>query len=206
MEWNIAPHLTPYPVALSHMQERAGAIADGTASEEIWLVEHPPLYTAGTSAKPEHLLHVGFPVFEIGRGGQHTYHGPGQRVIYTMLNVKARYAPNVPDVRHFVATLEQWLIDCLRECGVVGERREGRIGIWVVDGAREAKIAALGIRISRGVSLHGMAINVHPDLSHFEGIVPCGIKEHGVTSLHALGIKLSMQTVDAALWRTCPFV
>ncbi len=206
MEWQVSTGLTDYPLALAGMQERARVIADGTAEELVWLLEHPPLYTGGTSARAEHLLHSSFPVFETGRGGQYTYHGPGQRVVYVMLDLKARYAPQVPDVRHFVRTLEQWLIDTLAEFGVAGERREGRVGIWVGDGAGEAKIAALGIRISRGVSLHGVSINVCPDLAHFAGIVPCGIREHGVTSLAALGVDASMEEMDLALRRSCPFV
>jgi lipoyl(octanoyl) transferase len=170
------------------------------------LLEHPPLYTGGTSAKAEHMLAPQFPVYETGRGGQYTYHGPGQRVVYTVLNLKARAEPNVPDVRRFVYMLEQWIIDMLAVFGVVGERREGRIGIWVLTTNGEAKIAALGIRIRRGVSLHGIAINVCPDLAHFTGIVPCGIREYGVTSLHTLGHAVTMAELDIALHRCCPFI
>lgn len=206
MQWLITQGLTAYPYALNYMADRVGRIAEGSAEESVWLVEHPPLYTGGTSAKSEHLLNPEFPVFATGRGGQYTYHGPGQRVAYIMLNLKVRYSPNVPDVRHFVATLEQWLIDTLNVFGIKGERRAGRIGIWVAQGTYESKIAALGIRISRGVSLHGIALNVNPDLSHFEGIVPCGIREHGVTSLHACGVTATMSQVDKALKQTCPFI
>ncbi len=187
------------------MERRVTAIADGTACEQIWLVEHPPLYTAGTSAKSSDLIHARFPVHTTGRGGQYTYHGPEQRVAYVMLNLKQRYAPHVPDVRHFVQTLEQWIIDTLAAQGVQGERREGRIGIWVTDGQHEAKIAALGIRLRRGVSYHGIAINLNPDLTHFNGIVPCGIRQHGVTSLHQLGVTIDMDALDDTLKTHCPF-
>mgnify|MGYP001321819912 CR=1 FL=1 len=197
-EWLSSPDLVAYPEALAAMEARAAAIADGSASEAVWLLEHPPLYTAGTSAKGADLLDAGgFPVFATGRGGQYTYHGPGQRVGYTMLNVQARGG----DVRRFVHSLEEWLIRSLARLGVQGERRAGRVGIWVVDpdtGA-EDKIAALGIRIRRGVSFHGVSLNVDPDLSHFAGIVPCGISQHGVTSLKRLGKLAPMAEVDAAL-------
>jgi lipoyl(octanoyl) transferase len=205
IEWRISAGLTPFAEALAAMEARVEAVADGREQELLWLLEHPPLYTGGTSAKAEHLLTHQFPVYETGRGGQYTYHGPGQRVVYTVLNVKARAAPAVPDVRRFVHTLEQWIIDTLLTFGVVGERREGRIGIWVRTPVGEAKIAALGIRIRRGVSLHGIAINLCPDLSHFGGIIPCGIQEYGVTSLHALGHTVSMADMDAALRHHCPF-
>ena len=171
------------------------AIAEGTASEQVWLLEHPPIYTAGTSARDEDLLEARFPVYRTGRGGQFTYHGPGQRVAYAMLDLKRRK----PDVRAYVCDLEEWLIQALAELGVKGERREGRVGIWVQRGTREDKIAALGVRIKRWVSLHGVALNVEPDLRHFTGIVPCGVTAHGVTSLADLGLAITMADVDVAL-------
>ena len=202
-EWRIAPGLTPYADAVAHMQERVAAIRAGTATELVWLVEHPPLYTAGTSARPEQLTDPDrFPSFATGRGGQWTYHGPGQRVAYVMLDLTRPHGAVPPrDVRCFVHGLEEWLIRALARFRVRGERREGRVGIWVADpdtGA-EAKIAAIGVRVSRWVSWHGVALNVAPDLGHYAGIVPCGITEHGVTSLHALGIAVTMAGVDAAL-------
>ncbi|MBB5372516.1 lipoyl(octanoyl) transferase [Acidocella aromatica] len=186
------------------MQERAAAIRENGAEELVWLVEHPPLYTAGTSAKPEDLQDSSrFPTYTAGRGGQWTYHGPGQRVAYVMLDLTRPHG-TIParDVRCYVAGLERWVIETLREFGIKGEIREGRVGIWVVrpDGA-EDKIGAIGVRVTRWVSWHGLALNVNPDLSHFTGIVPCGIREHGVTSLHDLGVKVSMDEVDAALRR-----
>jgi lipoyl(octanoyl) transferase len=198
VEWRIEAGLTPYPEAVAFMEERAGDIADGRASELVWLLEHPPIYTAGTSANEGDLLDSRFPVFKTGRGGQFTYHGPGQRVGYVMLDLKRRHA----DVRRFVRDLEDWLIRALAEFGVKGERREGRVGIWVAhaDGS-EDKIAAIGVRVRRWVTFHGVSFNVAPDLSHFTGIVPCGIRGHGVTSLAALGIAASMADVDAALKR-----
>lgn len=201
IEWITNPGLVPYPDALAFMEARAAAIAEGRAGEAIWLLEHPPLYTSGTSAKPEDLLAPQrFPVFATGRGGQYTYHGPGQRVGYVMLDVQARGG----DVRRFVHDLEEWLIRTLARLGVVGERREGRVGIWVVNAVTggEDKVAALGLRIRRGVSFHGISLNVEPDLSHFAGIVPCGINQHGVTSLRHLGLTASMGDVDAALKET----
>lgn len=201
-EWTIESGLTAYPDALAAMQARAAAIHDGTAAERIWLVEHPPLYTAGTSARDADLLGAGdAQVFRTGRGGQWTYHGPGQRIAYVMLDLTRPHG-SVParDIRGFVAGLEAWLIDTLATFGVRGETREGRVGIWVVDPAgNESKIAAIGVRVSRWVSYHGIALNVAPDLARYGGIVPCGISEHGVTSLAALGITVSMQEVDAAL-------
>lgn len=197
-EWITAPAPVGYPEALAFMERRAAEIADGEAGEAVWLLEHPPLYTAGTSAKEADLLDAGgFPVYPAGRGGQYTYHGPGQRVGYTMLDVKARGG----DIRKFVHALEAWLILALARLGVTGERRAGRIGIWVADPATgsENKIAALGIRVRRGVSFHGVSLNVDPDLSHFAGIVPCGISQYGVTSLRALGKPASMAAVDDAL-------
>ncbi len=202
-EWRVSDGLVDYQEAVSFMDSRAAAIAAGQAPELVWLLEHPPLYTAGTSASPEQLLDARFPVFESGRGGQMTYHGPGQRVAYVMLDLKRRG----PDVRRFVATLEEWIIRTLATFNVRGERREDRIGVWVRrpdkgDGF-EDKIAAIGIRVKQWVTLHGMAINVEPDLSHFSGIVPCGVSEqrYGVTSLADLGIPVSMPEVDMVLRR-----
>jgi lipoyl(octanoyl) transferase len=201
--WHTAEGLMPYADAVATMQERVAAIRAGTASELVWLVEHPPLYTAGTSARPEELTDPArFPTFYAGRGGQWTYHGPGQRTAYVMLDLNHGHG-TVParDVRCYVHGLETWLIRTLARLHVRGERRDGRIGIWVVHpttGA-EAKIAAIGVRVTRWVSWHGVALNVAPDLSHYGGIVPCGISDHGVTSLHALGIPVSMVEVDIAL-------
>lgn len=201
VEWRVAPGLTPYPDAVAFMEERAAAIAAGTRPELVWLVEHPPIYTAGTSAKEADLLDARFPVFKTGRGGQFTYHGPGQRVGYVMLDLKQRGS----DVRAFVLDLEEWLILTLAAFNVKGERREGRVGIWVARGptsekkGREDKIAAIGVRVRRWVTFHGVSLNIDPDLTHFSGIVPCGISEHGVTSLHDLEILASMADVDVAM-------
>jgi lipoyl(octanoyl) transferase len=195
VEWKISDDPVPYPEAVAGMQARAAFIAAGTAPEHVWLLEHPPVYTAGTSAHEADLVDARFPVYRTGRGGQYTYHGPGQRVGYVMLDLKQRK----PDVRAYVRDLEQWLIDTLAQFGVAGERREGRVGIWVRRGTREDKIAALGVRIRRWVTFHGVALNVDPDLSHFNGIVPCGVREHGVTSLVDLGLPVSMSDVDIAL-------
>jgi lipoyl(octanoyl) transferase len=195
VEWQIRDGLTPYPEAVAFMEERAAAIASGRAAELVWLIEHPPIYTAGTSAKDGDLLDARFPVFKTGRGGQFTYHGPGQRVGYVMLDLKRRKA----DVHAYVRDLEEWLIHTLARFGVKGERREGRVGIWVARPGREDKIAALGVRVRRWVTFHGVALNVEPDLSHFSGIVPCGIRDHGGTSLADLGLKTTMADVDAAL-------
>ena len=207
MEWRIWDGLVPYETALAAMEERVATIAAGTADEAVWLLEHPPIYTAGTSARPEDLTDPDrFPVYTAGRGGQYTYHGPGQRIAYVMLDVAGRGR----DVRRFVASREDWVIATLAECGVRGERREGRVGVWVTrpekpagpDGApREEKIAAIGVKLRRWVSFHGVSINVDPDLSHFDGIVPCGIREHGVTSLVDLGLPVTMADVDVALRR-----
>lgn len=194
-EWIVRPGYLPYPEAVDFMEARAAAIAAGTAPELVWLVEHPPIYTAGTSAHAEDLLDARFPVYKTGRGGQFTYHGPGQRVGYVMLDLHKHGG----DVRKFVCDLEEWLIRALASFGVKGERREGRVGIWVARGAQEDKIAALGVRVRRWVSFHGIALNVAPDLSHFGGIVPCGIRGHGVTSLADLGVNATMADVDAAL-------
>ena len=201
--WRTEPGLLPYPAALSAMQTRAAAIRAGTAGEQVWLVEHPPLYTAGTSAASTDLrAPERFPTYEAGRGGQWTYHGPGQRIAYVMLDLTRPHGI-VParDVRDFVHGLEEWLIRALATFGVRGERRDGRVGIWVADRAtgREAKIAALGVRVARWVSFHGVALNVAPDLSHYDGIVPCGISQHGVTSLRALGVSATLDDADAAL-------
>lgn len=194
-EWRVASGLTRYPDAVAFMEARAAAISEQEAPELVWLVEHPAIYTAGTSAKAEDLLDARFPVFKTGRGGQYTYHGPGQRVGYVMLNLRRRKA----DVRAFVHDLEEWLIGALAQFNIKGERREGRVGIWVVRGAREEKIAAIGVRVRRWVTFHGVSLNVHPDLSHFSGIVPCGVSEHGVTSLHDLGLPVTLADVDVAL-------
>lgn len=202
--WKTSDGLLEYPDAVASMEQRVDGIQQGKEGELGWLVEHPPLYTAGTSAHASDLLdNRGFPVYQTGRGGQYTYHGPGQRVIYLMLDLKRRHAPNTPDLRHYVQQLEQWIINVLAHFGVKGEVREGRVGIWVQQGNQEAKIAAIGIRIRRWVTYHGIALNVNPDLSHFSGIVPCGIREYGVTSLHALGINATMEEVDAVLKQEC---
>lgn len=204
VEWRHGEGLVPYEAAVAAMETRVAAIRAGTAPELVWLLEHPPLYTAGTSAQDSDLLDsMGFPVYRSGRGGQFTYHGPGQRVAYVLLDLKARGA----DVRAYVARLEAWMIGALARFGVRAERREGRVGLWVTRpgtehsplGPREDKIAAIGVRVRRWVSYHGVAVNVAPDLRHYAGIVPCGIREHGVTSLAALGITASMADVDAAL-------
>jgi lipoyl(octanoyl) transferase len=195
LEWKISDAPVSYPEAVAEMEARAAALAEGRAGEQVWLLEHPPIYTAGTSAKDSDLIEARFPVYRTGRGGQFTYHGPGQRVGYVMLDLKNRK----PDVRAYVHDLEQWLIQTLAEFNVKGERRQGRVGIWVQRGTREDKIAALGVRIKRWVTLHGVALNLEPDLSHFTGIVPCGVTAHGVTSLADLGIAVTMADVDVAL-------
>ena len=188
----------PYPDAVARMEALAAGIADGSARERVWLLEHPPLYTAGTSARPGDLVDPDrFPVFASGRGGQYTYHGPGQRVAYLMLDLRTRGR----DVRCFVHAVEGVVIDALAEFGVSAERREGRVGVWVETNGGEAKIAAIGVRVRRWVTFHGLSVNVDPDLSHFEGIVPCGIREHGVTSLKELGVQADMAALDAALLR-----
>lgn len=201
VEWVVGDGLVSYDDALARMAERASAIAEGRAAELVWLIEHPPLYTAGTSAQSADLIDARFPVYDAGRGGQFTYHGPGQRVVYLMLDLKRRK----PDVRAYVATLEEWIIRTLASFNVRGERREDRIGVWVRrpeqgDG-REDKIAAIGIRLKKWVSLHGIALNVDPDLSHFSGIVPCGVSGqlYGVTSLVDLGLPVTLDDVDLAL-------
>lgn len=180
------------------MEDRVAGIRSGAAAEMIWLLEHPPLYTAGTSAKAVDLLDNRFPVYEAGRGGQYTYHGPGQRVAYVMLDLKKRQ--QVTDIKKYVWQLEEWIIRALASFGVAGERRAGRVGIWVTDGLKESKVAAVGVRIRHWVTYHGIAINVDPDLSHYAGIVPCGISEHGVTSLtQLLGCSVAMAELDDAL-------
>jgi lipoyl(octanoyl) transferase len=199
VEWRVSPGLIPYPFAVRSMEETVAAIGHGAASERVWLLEHPPLYTAGTSARDRDLIEPCFPVFKTGRGGQYTYHGPGQRVAYVMLDLNAR---GRRDVRLFVRDLEEWLIRALARLSVKGERRKGRVGIWVAapDG-RENKIAAIGVRLKQWVSYHGVSLNVCPDLSHYAGIVPCGIAQEGlgVTSLAALGIGASLAETDSAL-------
>ena len=203
VEWRLSEGLVPYDQALAAMEARVAAIAAGTAPELVWLVEHPPLYTAGTSARREELIEARFPVHVAGRGGQFTYHGPGQRVVYAMLDLRRRG----PDVRRFVATLEEWIIRTLAAFDVAGERREDRVGVWVrrpdLGAGHEDKIAAIGIRVKRWVSLHGLALNVDCDLGHFSGIVPCGVAEpcFGVTSLADLGRKVTMGDVDKVLRR-----
>ncbi|HWW63924.1 MAG TPA: lipoyl(octanoyl) transferase LipB [Sphingomonadaceae bacterium] len=197
-EWTIAPGLTPYPEALAAMEARVAGIAEDEAREWIWLVEHPPLYTAGTSANEAELLAPRrFPVFPAGRGGRYTYHGPGQRVGYVMLDLARRGR----DVRRFVHALEGWVIAALAELGVLARRASGRIGIWVDTAAGEAKIGAIGVRVRRWVTFHGFAVNIDPDLAHFDGIVPCGLPDFPVTSLAALGIEAGMADFDAALRR-----
>jgi lipoyl(octanoyl) transferase len=199
VRWQAAPALVPYADAVAHMEQTAANIADGTASELVWLVEHPPVYTAGTSAKPQDLLAPDrFPVFQTGRGGQYTYHGPGQRVAYVMLDLRKRGQ----DVRAFVAALERWIITTLAEFEITGEVREDRVGVWVSRPGREDKIAALGIRVRRGVTFHGIAINLSPDLEHFDGIVPCGVAQHGITSFRDLGYATTMIELDIALQKT----
>ncbi len=203
VEWVVAPGLADYGEAVAEMEQRVAAIASGRASERIWLLEHPPLYTAGTSARDSDLRDPPFPVHPTGRGGQYTYHGPGQRVAYVMLDLKRRR----PDLRAFVAALEAWLIATLAAWGLKGERREDRVGVWVARPERgadaEDKIAAIGIRVRRWVSYHGISLNVAPDLGHFSGIVPCGVSQaqYGVTSLADLGLGLTMAEVDMVLRR-----
>jgi lipoyl(octanoyl) transferase len=195
--WMVDRDPVDYPAAIAAMEARIAAIRDGRADEAVWLLEHPALYTAGTSARDEDLLDAGgMPVYRTGRGGQYTYHGPGQRVAYVMLDLKHRGS----DIRAFVADLEEWLIQTLSVLGVSGERRAGRVGIWVDRGdGREDKIAAIGVRVRRWVSYHGVSLNVAPNLEHFAGIVPCGIREHGVTSLADLGLETDTETVHRAL-------
>lgn len=208
VEWRIEDGLTDYQLALEFMQNRAEAIRTSDAKELIWLVEHPPLYTAGTSANINDLIIPDrFPVYEAGRGGEYTYHGPGQRVVYVMLDLKKRRE----DIRAFVGAIEQWVIDALAQFNIKGERREERVGVWVarkqqpstvIDQVQEDKIAAIGIRLKKWVSLHGFAINVNPDLAHYSGIIPCGIANHGITSLVDLGLPVTLHDIDNALANT----
>jgi lipoyl(octanoyl) transferase len=202
-EWRIEDGLTPYPAALELMRQRVDAIRAGATDELVWLVEHPPLYTAGTSAKPQELTDPGrFPTFNAGRGGQWTYHGPGQRTAYVMLDLTRRHG-SMPaqDIRGYVNGLEEWLIRTLDRFNIRGERRQGRVGIWVANKAtgEDEKIGAIGVRVTRWVSWHGVALNVEPNLAHFGGIVPCGLPQFGVTSLAALGIPATMHDADVAL-------
>ena len=201
IEWRVTEELVPYADALAEMESRAAAVRNGDAKELVWLLEHRPLFTAGTSADPAELFNpMAFPVFEAGRGGRYTYHGPGQRVGYLVLDLEKRGK----DIRCFVHALEGWMIAALAELGVEARREAGRIGIWTGSGPTDAKIGAIGVRVRRWVTMHGFSINVAPDLSHFGGIVPCGIAEYGVTSLAKLGLNLPMERVDLALERTFP--
>lgn len=197
-QWKTSDIPIPYDEALTFMDTRVADIHADIAKDCVWLLEHPPLYTAGTSAKDHDLLNSQFPVFKAGRGGEHTYHGPGQRIGYVMLDLKKRQKH--PDIKKYVCNLEQWIINTLAEFNITGERREGRIGIWVNTPAGEKKIAALGVRVRHWITLHGISINVNPDLTHFDGIVPCGIKDYGVTSMReVLGKDVDMSDVDEAL-------
>ena len=204
IEWRVSDAPVPYPEAVAAMEERVAAIRAGRAPEWVWLLEHPPLYTAGTSAKAPDLVDPGLlPVYRSGRGGQYTYHGPGQRVGYVMLDLQRRGA----DLRRYVERLEEWLIRTLALFNVKGERRAGRVGIWIAEaGGRERKIAAIGVRVRHWVTFHGVALNVDPDLTHYRGIIPCGVREHGVTSLAAQGIAVAMPEVDAAMKRAFAIV
>ncbi len=196
VEWRISPGLVPYPEALAEMEKRAEAIRDGSAGELIWLLEHPPLYTAGTSADPAELFNPeGLPVFKAGRGGRYTYHGPGQRVVYVLLDLDRRGR----DVRAFVHALEGWVIGTLGELGIIARRAPGRIGIWVDHAGTEAKIGAIGVRVRRWVTMHGFAVNLAPKLSHFSGIIPCGIADFPVTSLDEMGVTDGQARFDLAL-------
>ncbi len=201
IEWRVSDGLTPYAEALAVMEARAAAVREGSAPELVWLLEHPPLFTAGTSADRAELFNpLDFPVHEAGRGGRYTYHGPGQRVGYVVLDLEKRGR----DIRRFVHALEGWMIAALGQLGAEARREPGRIGIWTGSGADEAKIGAIGVRVKRWVTLHGFAINVDPDLSHFGGIVPCGIAQYGVTSLAKLGLAASMDALDGALRASFP--
>lgn len=196
VEWKKSDKPVGYEEALAFMDGRVAAIHEGTEPECIWLLEHPPLYTAGTSAKAGDLLERRFPVYETGRGGEYTYHGPGQRVAYAMVDLKKRGAP---DIKKYVCDLERWIIGTLESFGVKGHCAEGRIGVWVNTPNGERKIAAVGVRVRHWITLHGVSINVNPDLSHYSGIVPCGISEYGVTSLKDLGVDATMDDLDEAL-------
>ena len=200
MECKTDYKLVDYQSAMQQMDARVEAIIAGQSPGLLWLLEHPPLYTAGTSAAPQDLLNPQFPVHYVGRGGQFTYHGPGQRVAYLMLDLKQLFAPSAPDIRAYVQRLEQWLINSLAAVGVSGQIREGRVGVWVQHPTKgEAKIAALGIRVRKWVAFHGIALNIQPDLTHYAGIVPCGIRQFGVTSLVDMGINITMQEMDEIL-------
>jgi lipoyl(octanoyl) transferase len=200
IEWRISQTAVNYRAAVEEMEKRIGAIRAGTAAELVWLLEHPPLYTAGTSARDEELLDLyRVPVYRTGRGGRYTYHGPGQRIAYVILDLRRRGR----DVRCYVHQLEEWIIRALSRFGVKGERRDGRVGIWVAwPGGREEKIAAIGVRVRQWVTYHGVALNIDPDLDYYRGIIPCGIAQHGVTSLAKLGIAVTMAEVDTALRAT----
>jgi lipoyl(octanoyl) transferase len=198
IEWRVSPGLTPYPEALAEMEARSAAIRAGEAKELVWLLEHPPLFTAGTSADPAELFNpLGFPVYEAGRGGRYTYHGPGQRVGYVLLDLDRRGR----DIRCYVHSLEGWIIDALGTLGVKAHRAPGRIGIWTDRNGTEAKVGAIGVRVRRWVTLHGFSVNLSPELSHFSGIVPCGIAEFPVTSLDELGVSSGPEQFDLALRR-----
>lgn len=197
-EWHISPQPVPYLDAMPQMRAYVDAVRDRGGPERVWLLEHPACYTAGTSAQAQDLRpDARFPVYETGRGGQYTYHGPGQRIAYVVLDLQTRKI----DIRDYVCRLEHWIIATLSEFGITGELRDGRIGIWVEDQGREDKIAALGVRVSRGVAFHGISLNVRPDLNHYSGIVPCGITQHGVTSMEKLGKAAPQDQIDAALQR-----
>lgn len=199
IEWRVSTQQIAYPEALAEMESRNAAVQAGEQKELIWLLEHPPLYTAGTSSDPTELLSQEFPVFDTGRGGRHTYHGPGQRVGYVILNLKKRNS----DVRGFVHALEDWVIAALAECGITARAVDGRVGIWCdTPEGQEAKIGAIGIRIRKWVTMHGFSVNIDPDLSHFAGIIPCGISEYPVTSMKQLGIAIKLQEFDEALQKT----
>ncbi|USU11763.1 lipoyl(octanoyl) transferase LipB [Sphingomonadaceae bacterium OTU29THOMA1] len=200
IEWRVTPGLTPYDEALATMEARAAAVLAGEARELIWLLEHPPVYTGGTSADARDLIDPRFPVIATGRGGKYTYHGPGQRIVYLVLDLNRRGR----DVRCFVHAVENWVIAALRGLGVAAFQADGRVGIWTRDGGEEAKIGAIGVRVRRWITLHGLAVNVDPDLSHFNGIVPCGLAEYPVTSLAALGQGDDLATFDAALALSAP--
>ena len=199
IDWKTTAEAIPYPRAVQEMQDRVAAIRAGQASEQVWLLEHPACYTAGTSAQDTDLIDVNkFPVYQTGRGGKHTYHGPGQRIVYAMMDIQTRKI----GIREYVCWLEKWVIRTLKEFGVSGELRDGKIGVWVNNMGRYNKIAALGVRVSRGVAFHGVSINVNPNLTHYRGIVPCGIASDGVTSLDEMGIKIAMKDFDIRLKNT----
>jgi lipoyl(octanoyl) transferase len=197
MDWMVTDTPQDYDSAVRTMEDRVAAIRHGKADDLVWLLEHPPLYTAGTSAKASDLLNPKFPVYQTGRGGEYTYHGPGQRIAYVMLDLKKRQ--QAPDIKKYVCQLEEWVIRSLAHFDIKGERREGRVGIWVQTQGGEKKIAAVGVRIRHWVTYHGIAINVNPDLTHFDGIVPCGISDYGVTSFHDLEKSISMNELDVIL-------